>query len=567
MVGGSTSAEIPVARRPAWHIILAFALLAPAAVFFVSSYLEPTLWTITSSFQSLSWRKGLPDGTVGSANYESIAAEGFGQSIGFALSLAGLPLLAVLVVAPLLAWFAHRAGNPARRIFGVCFAVPAAICAPVAFAAAWRTYRSEGIVRPAEAAATIRLGYGMTELALITLLATTLYLAALRRAGGGTGPQPRRKPAEEANQLSRRAMALVAAVVALAVLAGALQEFTYPLIVTGGGPNHATMTPLLATFTIGFQEHQLGPAAAASTLLLLILAVLGTVTTLLVIRAGTRMEIDDHLAPPPPSATGRGRTVAIWVTSVLTLVVLAGVIYAGIPWLRALVSSSEMPKGAGSPAAVFARTWLPSLASTAIGVTAAALAGYGIGAMRPLGRRSELLLLPFAPFLFVGIGPLALRAYAADATASRHSSVVGLIPPTRLVIPALVVFTLLAKGLAEKEHAQWRRTGIRHTWWRAFGEPALPMLGIIAVGTWVAQAQNLLWPLLSAGTRYTTGPGLLAFDQNAGEAAVHAPPVWLALPGWLVILLIAGAVSAQVSYLERVVLRVDHPRSGWPARI
>lgn len=571
MTDGVTTGEDRRRSRPTWQVILTAGMLAPAVVFLFTSYLEPMWWTARASFHSLSSASGAAAEPVGGANYQAIAAEGFWQAVGFSLSLAGLPLLAVLVIAPLLAWCAHRSGVFGRRVAGVGFAIPAAVFAPVAFATAWRTDRSEGFTKACDAATRLRIGYGLATLALVTLFAMTLYLAAMRPADapGRIGIGYSGSFGGGLERMPTGAMAVAAAVTALAVIAAALQEFTYPLIVTGGGPGRATTTPLLATFTVGFQDYQLGPAAAASTVLLLILAALGVAASLLIVTAGARFEVRDPFDPPRAAAShDRGRVIAGFVTVTLVIAVLCAVAYAGLPWLRALVAGGDMPKSGGSPAAVFARTWLPSLVSTAIGVGAAALAGYGIGAMRPLGHRSELLLLPFAPFLFVGIGPLALRAYAAGETASRHDSVIGLVPPTRLVIPALFAFALLARGLAAREAELARNFGARRSWWRAYGEPALPMFAIIAVGTWVVQAQNLLWPLLSAGTRFATGPGLLAFDQGGQPDVRDAPPVSVALPAWLVILLIAGAIAAQVSYLDRIVLRVDEaaPASGWSAR-
>ncbi len=98
-------------------------------------------------------------------------------------------------------------------------------------------------------------------------------------------------------------------------------------------------------------------------------------------------------------------------------------------------------------------TWLPPLPVAVVGIGVAALAGFGIGALRPLGRRSELLLLPFAPWLFVGLGPLlphAANSLYSDAAAGGFA---GLIPPVWLSIPALFLTTLFFRGQAARRAA------------------------------------------------------------------------------------------------------------------
>jgi hypothetical protein len=121
-------------------------------------------------------------------------------------------------------------------------------------------------------------------------------------------------------------------------------------------------------------------------------------------------------------------------------------------------------------------------------VFVALLGGIGIGAFRPLGAYSELLLLIFAPWLFVGTGPLALAGYERARDMKQLNTFAGLIPPTWLSIPALVVFALLFRGLSQ----QWRAAGGGYQ--RLGGMvalPALPALGGVLLLVWLAGAQQL----------------------------------------------------------------------------
>jgi hypothetical protein len=192
-----------------------------------------------------------------------------------------------------------------------------------------------------------------------------------------------------------------------------------------------------------------------------------------------------------------------------------------------------------------------------VGVIAALLAGFGIGALRPLGPRSELLLLPFAPWLFVGTGPLALRQVAAGLTADRTDALFALVPPTRLSIPALFVFALLFRG----QRDSWR-TGARTAGAAARALlPVLPMAALVAGVTWLMHAQDLLWQFAGAlAVGHRTGP--VAVLEQVRLAAADQLGYGLALPPLLAAALLAAAVALQLGYLDRVTLRLGGPEPG-----
>ena len=60
-------------------------------------------------------------------------------------------------------------------------------------------------------------------------------------------------------------------------LLGTMQVFSEPFIMTGGGPNNATMTVLLLIYRYAFNYMDLGVASAASLILFVILAILSFV--------------------------------------------------------------------------------------------------------------------------------------------------------------------------------------------------------------------------------------------------------------------------------------------------
>lgn len=195
-------------------------------------------------------------------------------------------------------------------------------------------------------------------------------------------------------------------------------------------------------------------------------------------------------------------------------------------------------------------TWLPPLISTVVGVGVALLAGFGIGAVRPLGRWSELLLLPFAPWLFVGLGPLSLAGFDRLRAAGQLNTFTALIPPTWLAIPALVIFTVLFRGLARNMLIMDRGAVLR---------AAAPMAVLVGGATVLVRAQDLSWSyLVATDAEHLTGP-LLAVRQLA-ELPASQVSVGLVLPVVLVAVFAVGLGVLQLFFLDRVTLRVGNPR-------
>jgi hypothetical protein len=187
-----------------------------------------------------------------------------------------------------------------------------------------------------------------------------------------------------------------------------------------------------------------------------------------------------------------------------------------------------------------------------VGVAFAALGAFAVGALRPLGRFSELLLLPFAPWLFVGLGPLSLANWVSARNSDQLNTSVGLAPRTWLVIPALFAFTLLFRGLA----AQWPGRLDRPL------VLALPMVPIVAGATLLVRAQETVWTLLVAiRGEEATGP-LLALRRAAQYAGFPDISFDTAYPVVLILVFAAALVAAQLFYLDRLVVRVGREPSG-----
>jgi hypothetical protein len=193
------------------------------------------------------------------------------------------------------------------------------------------------------------------------------------------------------------------------------------------------------------------------------------------------------------------------------------------------------------------------MVSTVVGVALAALAGVGIGALRPLGRRSELLLLPFAPWLFVGTAPL-VRANMGNAIDDHTLTWLDLVPPSWLPVPALFVFALLGHGLRRRWLHRRAAGSSPVAATMAAVTAGLPMLGLIVAITWVVKAQDSVWSLMKGSVGpLLTGPALAHIW--ASSFYLMPLPLGLVFPAAAIVVLAVGLGALQLAYLDRLAIR------------
>ncbi len=551
----------PRTDTPVWLRVLGFVLLLPAVLALLWSYVLPTLSTVRNSFyrDHLAHGEGgmpsVPGEPVGVENYERALDAGLVGHVAFALLLGLLPLVTALLAAPLLALVATRAGRVARLLTRAVLALPVAGHTPVALYLGWNFHRVDWETFHNHPRTGLVAVGAATTFGLVVAVAATAFLSALRGRtpvpNPGPSPDAGRVPggAPPADRSPLPALLTVGGFLALGILAAALQTYTLVDLV-GGGRSPDALTPLVDVVHGTFSQFfEFGPGSAVSTVLGLLLGLLGLGAAGLLLATRARIEFDGW-RDAPGTSDGHRPAPVFRVLAVLGLVVLVAAYgWVIVPWL-----TDALPGGPGLPGDVdavrtYVDTWLPPLPSALVGVGLAALAGFGIGALRPLGRWSELLLLPFAPWLFVGIGPLALAYYRRADELEQINSFLGLIPPSWLSVPALFAFTLLFRG----QHRRWRSGG---GFGRALVLPALPMFGLAVLLTWLVNAQQRLWPLLVATDREAM-PATVLVPILAGQrmgATEHLLGLVLPLPVMLLFLLAFAAL--QVGYLDRLAIRV-----------
>jgi ABC-type glycerol-3-phosphate transport system permease component len=184
------------------------------------------------------------------------------------------------------------------------------------------------------------------------------------------------------------------------------------------------------------------------------------------------------------------------------------------------------------------------------------LGALSIGAFRPLGRRSEWLLLIFSPWLFVGTVALSAVLTVSAHQAGTMNTLLGLTPPILLSVPMLFVLTLFFKGHAPRwEASQVEGQTASGAFFRQLIMPSLPLAALLAGIAIFVGLQGLLWPLIIAATpnRMTMMTALLRLAMESGMQSipvVAAAIAMLWLPIALLFFLFFGIF--QIFYLDRL---------------
>lgn len=532
------------------RIVLGLALLMPTLFVGFMGLVGPTFGMILASIYKSSLLG--PAQSVGLANYAQLFANAaFAQAVRFTLEMALvrvlavalLPLLLVLAVAPFGPWIRW----PVRLLF----TVPLALHAPVSFDILWRIALSPstGSLRglglsfsdPTEAVRTFLGLDGLGTLGLACGVGLIVGLAALRN------------PAH-----ARRTLAVAWLIGLLATVALSLQSFTPSEVLTGGGPANLTTTLALFQYRQAFVTLQPGLAAATAVVTLSALMLLGLLAGLVIVLTELRLEV----GPRTQVAGARAPFAISLLIAVLLLSLFLGLVDA-LPAVLAWLSNPGLtnalnPVTSRTPLeAVAVNTVLPPLLQLLPQLPLVYLAALGIGALRPLGRWSEVLLLPFSLWLFVGVGPLSITAYETLRSVKLLDTVAGLTPPPPLSVAMLFVLALLFKG----QESHWRAA-------RAAGEsglrafftqlilPSIPFVVLLAGAGLLVGTQELLWPLLVA-TRpehWTASLVLLQLSNDLARTwgAVGSAAVVLGLPAFVSGFFIFGAL--QIFDLDRLML-------------
>ncbi|GAB3743651.1 carbohydrate ABC transporter permease [Microlunatus parietis] len=519
-----TTAPVRSTITPTQRVIGAL-LIIPALILWLVQLVVPSIRTLIMSLQQVNPLRARADQFVGLEFYERLLPE-IVATLPRALIFTGPAILIAIVVGLAVGPLVARGTRPVRLITRGMLGLLLVCYAPVGVAL---TFDTRAFADPGTAGLALAGIVTVSVLATAGAAAALVSIAAWRSASGP-------------------ATWLATAALTLAVGLGlAMQLFAVPYVLTAGGPNHSTETPLILGFVLGFMQMQFGGGAAVAVVTGLFTGLFGLLAVLIILVARLRVEID------PPGTPDRGSGLG-WVGLGVAGVFLVITIVLIVPWL----AGSARPVSPDLPAGAVINTWLPPLLGALIQLVVALAAGFGLGALRPLGRASEWALLIFAPWLLVGPGLLALQHFDFLRTLGLLNTFPGLLPQAMINIPAVVGFTLLFAGA--------RRL-------RDSGAPAGAALAPVLGGTlttfvllWVIQAQDLIIGYVS-GTRpdSMTGPVLLAMARNQRQfSGAGDLPQALSTPLPLIVVLGLASIAIQALCLDRLRLATGRPAPSAP---
>ncbi|MBN1992907.1 MAG: hypothetical protein JW953_09385 [Anaerolineae bacterium] len=564
--------------KGAGRIIFGLALLAPAILCCISELAVPTLKTLITSLQKTG-PLGQEAEFVGLENYSRLFQdEVFARAWGFTLSWLLVRLLVVAVAPLLLALIVNQFGRWARIPLRLLYTIPVVLFVPVMMAIAWLLALHPGfglfqgqalLANREQVRQTVLSIDALYVLGLASGIGLVVYLAALRFQ-------------DEAAPSRRKALIPLGASWLIGLLAtGALtlQSFIWNLILTGGGPANATTTLGLYQYKMTFQLFRFGPGAAVASLNLAIVALLGIAAGLIIIFAGLKLKT---FSPGQGKTllSGLNKPLAIILLLLILLVSLGLGALSALPLLWNMLASLKTPAELARASSLwpasptleayaqlgkmiplgraFINSTLPPLiALFLLQLPVAYLGALGIGALRPLGRWSELLLLLFSPWLFVTIGPLSLPAFEGARQVGTLDTFIGLIPPILISVPILFILTLFFKGQAPGwQAARAEGRSAAGAFFKKLVLPSLPLVALLIFVALFIGLQETLWPLLvTRGPEH--GPITTALLRLQGQFSTHTPLMAAAVTlFWLLFSLLFLLIFwvFQIFYLEKLSL-------------
>lgn len=503
---------------PASRIGLGLILLFPAALMCALTQLWPTLGTISMSFQKVDLLRADRSTWVGGDNYGLLFEQGrVAQALGFVLLLVVARVIAVAVVPPALGWAISRFRGGLGAVLRGFGALPALFYLPGAFGLAWlaalQGLRMSGaewtswLVDPTSAPLFVAVVDVLAALAFGTSFCVVVFGAAAR------------------SERPQKWMLIAWLATVVTAVALALQVMDLPLTLTNGGPAGATTTPLVLAYRYFAQFFEIGPAAAAATLVLLPVLGLGLIAGLGLALTRPRIEsVEDPAGAASPSGLA---VIALILGGLILLVSVATLAWI---YLGPLLGASEVSSGEPRTLAVWSDSLLSPFAGVAINLVLALVGGYAIGGVRPLGRQSLWLLVPFAPWLFVVPAVQVMDWFPKYQSMGLLGTWAAMIPPG-LNVTALVIVAVAFFGVPERASARAR---------------ALPFMLALAIGAlaWQSAIYDYVWQTFLGGPRASTWL-ILATQSLQGRAGIGSD-VWgpLLAPAILIgLFLIAWVVA------------------------
>ncbi len=534
--------------------LLGLLFTLPAFAWGIVSLVQPTIQTVQLSAQNYNpLRTTSPAQDVGLANFNSVFADPtFGSAVRFTLLIIAGKLLAVSIIPPLIGWALARFGRGMHIAIRLIFCLPLALFAPLITFIAWSLVfnpslpvrngitESSPFVSPTSAPTALLLIDMLMAFGIALAIGVIAYVTAFRPVREG-----------EARHGGWKGFVVLWLVGVALAIGTTLQSLDPSFVLTAGGPANSTMTLALQYYRTLFQTLRFGPASVYSVLSLIVLGVLGLIVGLTVLFANTAL-LDLKSQKPPH--TGR---VLPFIVLLLAFPLMIAVLFAIFAPLQfASINGSSSPQvllGERPLDAPLIGIAGPMLTGVLLQLPIIYLAALGIGALRPLGRASEVLLLLFSPFLFVTIFPLSASWYiTAQQLGLLNTPTVLALASGILNVGMLFILTLFFKGQTLRQPSGSGFGGFIR--WVIL--PSLPLVLLLAcIGIGVG-LQDAYWPLIVNSQRDAfTWTNVLR--SSLGQFRSEVGPLGALLTQYAIrffLLYLIPLVLFILFYLDRLVL-------------
>ena len=473
-------------------IILGILFILPAIAALVFSFIIPSIRTFALSFQDANF---FSDPIfIGMENYQQLLGfQPADQAIIFTL-LITLVRVIVMLFPPLFLAIGAAALKPGfRKFIRIVSSIPWMLYSPLALAITWML-----LVNPSFGLGTRAIYLGNPDTARWIVLALdglsffglscgigiTVYLAILK---GSNSDDEQNKPIG--------AMVVTAIILALGTIALSLQSGQTILLLTNGGPQFSTTLISHIILNQAFVYMRMGMAAAFASPLLLVVILIGIGLGILMVIT----QLQFRILPKTQEPVRMTQWVKV-IGIILMAIVLLGLLFSILPFVAKWIPLFRDPGGffaslnqvSSQPTfwKTVLNTWMvPLLIVLLIQFPITILGAIGIGALRPLGKASEWLLLLFAPWLVVSTVLLVPGYTRTLINLELINSYFGLLIPYLLNIPLLFILTLFYRG----QVMHIKEEGKTPKFFKDLIVPSLPLIAIGLVFSMMVIQQDTIW--------------------------------------------------------------------------
>lgn len=534
MTADALPLTMPRPASRAWvRILLGVLLILPAMLACLLTLVAPCFYTTYLSLTDTKIFSGSSQ-LVGFDNYTTLFSdEVFTNALLPTLLIVGVRVVLMAVIPPLIGAGFGRRGKWLQAGVGVIAAGSLAAATPFLAAASLRLLLHEIDLR-IEPRVLLLSADGIITLVTACVIGLTFTVAAYRQEGD----RPRRKTLWWLWGISL----LVAAASALATF-----SLSYGLLLPS--MRDRTFLHLLFQFTVNY--NNLGVGSVVGVVLSTVLSLLGVLAVVLVIASKLKIQMTEPITGDSP----RKSTLSVIFLVVGLLLLVVSCLGMIAVYTSGAMAGFDLDAFSldGLPLA-FVRTLLPPFVVVfLLQMPLTYLGALGIGGLRPLGKKSELLLLLFAPGLFLAPA-LWIPAYVdLSIRFDIYHTWLFAAPPVLFSVLAMVILTLFFKG----QENRWKAsdTGTKG-FFRQVILPSIPLASLLAfANVWMMIGDHAY--LLAVGSTPDATPLQVVINMLLLSLSEMAAPVIL-LGG----LLIGGLFFVVFSlfhslYINRLTLTVD----------